>query len=134
MVIFGIVRDSEKQNSLQRKAHAARKETLMNPSDSPNQPERQTKPWPLVIRNGHALVRIYRCVSNRGYETYFVCWREAGIRKRIGISSPEIAKQKARQIAAELSDGSARLIKVPIKYLLELEALVNRLSGRIPND
>jgi len=106
----------------------------MNSSNFPHQPTHQADSWPFVVRKGHGEVRVYRSTSRRGYQTFFICWREAGIRKRIGISSPELAKQKARQIAAELSDGSARLVKVPLKHLLELEALVDRLSGRIPHD
>lgn len=106
----------------------------MNSSSSPQQSIHQADPWPFVIRKGHGEVRVYRSTSSRGYQTFFICWREAGIRKRIGMSSPELAKQKARQIAADLSDGSTRLVKVPLKHLLELEALADRLSGRIPND
>ena len=93
-----------------------------------------TKPWPFIVRNGHGEVRVYHSISARGYETYFVCWREGCVRKRFGISSPELAKQKAREIAAKLSDGSARLVKVSIKHLLQLEALVEKLRNRIPND
>lgn len=105
----------------------------MNSSSSPQQSTHQADPWPFIVRNGHGEVRVYRSTSSRGYQTFFVCWHEAGIRKRIGISSPELAKQKARQIAAELSDGSARLVKVPLKELLQLEALVEKLNRRIPN-
>lgn len=93
-----------------------------------------TKPWPFIVRNGHGEVRVYHSISARGYETYFVCWREGCVRKRFGISSPELAKQKAREIAAKLSDGSARLVKVSLKHLLQLEALVEELRNRIPND
>lgn len=106
----------------------------MNSTNFPHQPTHEADSWPFVVRKGHGEVRVYRSISSRGYETFFVCWREAGIRKRIGISSPELAKQKARQIAADLSDGSARIVKVPLKHLLELEALVDKLSGRIPHD
>jgi len=106
----------------------------MNSTNFPHQSAYQADSWPFVVRKGHGEVRVYRSISSRGYETFFVCWREAGIRKRIGISSPELAKQKARQIVAELSDGSARLIKVPLKELLQLEALVERLNKRIPHD
>ena len=93
-----------------------------------------TKPWPFIVRNGHGEVRVYHSISARGYETYFVCWREGCVRKRFGISSPELARQKAREIAARLSDGSARLVKVSLKHLLQLEALVEELRNRIPND
>jgi len=106
----------------------------MNSTNLPQHSPQQGQSWPFIVRNGHGEVRVYRSQSSRGYETYFVCWREGGVRKRIGMSSPELAKQRARQIATKLSDGSARLVKVPLKHLMELEALVERLSDRIPND
>ena len=106
----------------------------MNSTNLPTHSPNHGQPWPFIVRDRHGEVRVYRSQSSRGYKTYFVCWREGGVRKRIGMSSPELAKKRARQIATKLSDGSARLIKVPIKHLMELEALVERLSGRIPND
>ena len=106
----------------------------MNSINLPQHSPQQGQPWPFIVRNRHGEVRVYRSQSSRGYETYFVCWREGGVRKRVGMSSPELAKQRARQIAAKLSDGSARLVKVPLNHLLELEDLVERISGRIPND
>lgn len=106
----------------------------MDSTSFPHHSVHQADSWPYIVRQGHGEVRVYRSQSSRGYETYFICWREGGVRKRIGISSPELAKQRARQIATKLSDGSARLVKVPLKHLMELEALVERLSGRILND
>jgi len=104
----------------------------MNSTNLPQHSPQQGQPWPLIVRNGHGEVRVYHSISSRGYETYFVCWREGGIRKRIGMSSPELAKRKARQIASQLSDGSGRLVKVPLKHLLQLESLVGKLNNRIP--
>ena len=104
----------------------------MNSTNLPQHSPQQGQPWPLIVRNGHGEVRVYHSISSRGYETYFVCWREGGVRKRIGMSSPELAKRKARQIASQLSDGSGRLVKVPLKHLLQLESLVGKLNNRIP--
>jgi len=96
-----------------------------------------TKPgesWPVIMRKGHGEARVYRSESARGYVTFFCCWYEEGKRKRVGLSSPELAKQMARQKASELSDGSARLVKVPLKDLLQVEALLSKLNLRIPRD
>ena len=106
---------------------------MNKPQPNPENPS-PSNSWPFIVRQGHGECRVYKSVSRRGYETYFICWRDAGIRKRIGTSSPELAKQKARQIAAELSDGSARLVKVPLKDLLQVEALLSKLNLRIPRD
>ena len=106
---------------------------MMNSTSLPQHAPQHEQPWPFIVRNGHGEVRVYRSESSRGYETYFVCWREGGVRKRVGISSPELAKQKARQIASQLSDGSGRLVKVPLIHLLQLESLVGKLNNRIPN-
>lgn len=104
----------------------------MNSTNLPQHSPQQGQPWPLIVRNGHGEVRVYHSISSRGYETYFVCWREGGVRKRIGMSSPELAKRKARKIASQLSDGSGRLVKVSLKHLLQLESLVGKLNNKIP--
>ncbi len=106
----------------------------MSPLISVSETTKPGQNWPVIMRKGLGEARVYRSESARGYVTFFCCWYEEGKRKRVGLSSPELAKQMARQKAAELSDGSGSMVKIPLKHLLKLQTIVKQLNSRLPND
>jgi len=106
----------------------------MSSSISVSEITKPGKDWPVVMRKGHGEARVYRSESTRGYVTFFCCWYDEGKRRRVGLSSPELAMQMARQKAAELSDGSGSMVKIPLKHLLKLQAIMKQLNSRLPND
>lgn len=97
---------------------------------------KEPKDWPVVIRDAHGVVKIYKCLNNRHYTTYMLSYYYNGERIRKGFSSPELAKREARVIAKSLSTGWGSLVKVPLdryKNLLETESQLRNIQNLIAN-
>ena len=61
--------------------------------------------FPLEISKGSAVVRIFRQVSKKGYESFTVSYYGDGRRQRAVLSDFAEAKKRAKQIAAALAKG-----------------------------
>ena len=85
---------------------------------------KESTDWPLIIRDAHGVVKIYKCLNNRDYTTYMMCYYLNGQRIRKGFASPELAKREARVVAKSLSNGWGSIVKIPLdryKSLLKSE-------------
>jgi hypothetical protein len=58
--------------------------------------------FPLEVPSGSAVVRIFRRVSNRGYECFTITYYEDGKRKRAVLSDFAKVKKRAKKIADAL--------------------------------
>lgn len=101
--------------------------------------DKELKDWPTIIREAHGVVKIYKCLNNRDYTTYMMCYYVNGERIRKGFSSPEVAKREARVVAKSLSTGWGSIVKIPLdRYnslldsetkLKEVQDLLEKLKG-----
>jgi hypothetical protein len=92
---------------------------------------KESTDWPLIIRNAHGVVKIYKCLNNRDYTTYMMCYYLNGQRIRKGFASPELAKREARVVAKSLSNGWGSIVKIPLdryKSLLKSESKLKEVQ------
>jgi integrase len=61
--------------------------------------------FPLEITRGSAVVRVFRQVSTKNYESFTVAYYQDGIRKREVLSNLKLAKKRANKVAQGLSRG-----------------------------
>jgi hypothetical protein len=93
--------------------------------------DEDSKNWPLIIRDAHGVVKIYKCLNNRDYTTYMMCYYLNGQRIRKGFASPELAKREARVVAKSLSNGWGSIVKIPLdryKGLLKSESKLKEVQ------
>jgi hypothetical protein len=92
---------------------------------------KESTDWPLIIRDAHGVVKIYKCLNNRDYTTYMMCYYLNGQRIRKGFASPELAKREARVVAKSLSNGWGSIVKIPLdryKSLLKSESKLKEVQ------
>lgn len=61
--------------------------------------------FPLEITRGSAVVRVFRQVSTKNYESFTVAYYQDGVRKREVLSNLKLAKKRANKVAQGLSRG-----------------------------
>jgi len=61
--------------------------------------------FPLEISKGSTVVRIFRQVSNKSYESFTISYYQDEIRKREVLSDFALAKKRAKKLADRLSRG-----------------------------
>ncbi|HEV2395031.1 MAG TPA: site-specific integrase [Verrucomicrobiae bacterium] len=61
--------------------------------------------FPLEITKGGAVVRIFRQVSSKNYESFTVAYYQDQVRKREVLSDFALAKKRAKKVVAALSKG-----------------------------
>lgn len=92
--------------------------------------------WPMVVRDSHGVVKVYKCLNNRHYITYMLSYYFNGQRVRKGFSSPQIAMREARVVARSLSTGWGSLVKIPLdryKTLLKAETKLKEIEAVLEN-
>ena len=71
--------------------------------------------FPLEITKGSAVVRIFRQVSKKDYESFTVAYYEDGKRKRAVLSDFAKAKKRAKKIAAALAKGEVAVASLTLQ-------------------
>src|SRR5215471_15920795 len=70
-----------------------------------NQSRRRKPEWPLEIKSGSAVVRIYRTQKSNGYTSYSIVFYKGHERKVRFFQDLDIARAEAKQIADSITQG-----------------------------
>lgn len=98
--------------------------------------DREDGSWPMVVRDSHGVVKVYKCLNNKHYTTYMLSYYLNGQRVRKGFSSPQIAVREAKVVAKSLSTGWGSLVKIPLdryRNLLAKEAKLKEIESVLEN-
>src|SRR6266480_2811411 len=115
MQVTEMIRNDTQSLTSEHKAREALKAQLRDGaviSITPLKKEHAPPHFPITIKKGHAVVKIY-AVRNRETTNYTVAYMNAASgRKRKTFADLELAKREAHNIAADLADGDLEALKL----------------------
>lgn len=100
-------------------------------TSSPSTPSRRPKEWPLVIRNGDAVVKIYHTpsvVRGEKYDAYTLSYFASGQRQRRQYSDLAKAREEASNVAAQKSQGALGVAALSAASRVALEEAMTLLA------
>lgn len=84
--------------------------------------------WPVELTKGGAVVRIFKCVLNTGYNFFQVAYYQDGVRKRETIKDEAEARARARAVLASLAGGEVEAASMRLQDVRSYEAARNLLK------